>query len=94
MQVKATVEMVMGTFTSKGGRASPYLPENRHKVAQYESENGADGSGRWRDVLWRPDGSGKSLILALLELWGHHLLLPYLTVPLTPVQSSQVHPFT
>ena len=86
MQVEATIEMVMGTFTSKGGRASPYLPENRHKIAQYESENGANGSGRWKHVLWQPDGSGKCLAFALTYLWGRHLHAPLSSCSLDALQ--------
>lgn len=57
LQVKAAMQMVMGKFTAKGGRSSPYLAEKRlAKVAEFESTNSATGVGRWKGVLWNAAG--------------------------------------
>lgn len=56
LQTKATMQMVMGTFTAKGGRSSPYIGKRLDKVAEYEQSNSATGVGRWRGVLWNADG--------------------------------------
>ena len=58
VQVEAIIKMVMGSFTVKGGRSSVYLDHHRKLIAEYESTNGARGTGRWRDVLWKTTANG------------------------------------